>query len=38
LFTQENKCRGRKKKKWNDVEAEKNIKVEEDRREMQKRD
>jgi len=36
LFTQENKCRGRKRKKLNDVEEEKNMKVEGVRREMQK--
>jgi hypothetical protein len=38
LFTWENKCRGRERKKLNDAEEEKNMKVEGDRREMQKRD
>ena len=37
LFTQGNKCRrDKEKKKWNDVDEEKNMKVEGARREMQK--
>ena len=38
LFTLEDKCRGRKRKKWNDDEEEKNMKVEGNGRQMQKRD